>query len=113
MMWASTESGTAGPAVLALALSFTALFGLANGMMTIVKGTAIAQYVDRQHVASLNGVLGLPQAIGRALTPALVGALWGVSHNYGWGVAALLLGSLLSCGAFAWAQHLALKNQRK
>jgi MFS family permease len=113
MMWAAPESGTAGPAVLALALSFTALFGLANGMMTIVKGTAIAQYVDRQHVASLNGVLGLPQAIGRALTPALVGALWGVSHNYGWGVAALLLGSLLSCGAFAWAQHLALKNQRK
>lgn len=113
MMWAAPASGAAGPAVLALALSFTALFGLANGMMTIVKGTAIAQYVDRQHVASLNGVLGLPQAIGRALTPALVGALWGVSHNYGWGVAALLLGSVLSCGAFAWAQHLALKNQTK
>ncbi len=113
LMWTAPDSGSAGPAVLALALVFAALFGLANGMMTIVKGTAIAQYVDRQHVASLNGMLGLPQAIGRAVTPALVGALWGLSHNYGWGVAALLLGSVLSCVAFAGAQRLALKHKIK
>ena len=112
LMWAAPASGTAGPSVLALALLFAALFGLANGMLTIVKGTAIAQYVDRTHVASLNGALGLPQAIGRAVTPALVGTLWGVSHNYGWGVAALLLGSILSCAAFARAQWLAKASSR-
>lgn len=113
LMWVAPGTGVAGPAVMALAIVFTALFGLANGMMTIVKGTAIAQYVDRQHVASLNGALGLPQAIGRAVTPALVGALWGVSHSYGWGVVALLLGSVLSCAAFAGAQHLALRKKHQ
>lgn len=113
LMWAAPSSGAAGPAVLALALAFAALFGLANGMMTIVKGTAIAQYVDRQHVASLNGALGLPLAIGRAITPALVGALWAVSHNYGWGVAVLFLGSVISCIAFAGAQHLSLRKSIK
>jgi len=121
LMWVAPGSdagsgvGTtaAGPAVMILALLFATLFGLANGMMTIVKGTAIAQYVDRQHVASLNGALGLPLAIGRAITPTLIGALWGLSHNYGWGVVALFVGSLLSCAAFAWAQHLAKQNAMK
>lgn len=110
LIWVAPAYGATNPGVFTLALSFTAMFGLANGMMTIVKGTAIAQYVDRQHVASLNGMLGLPQAIGRAVTPALVGALWGLSQNYQWGVVALFLGSLLSCGAFAWAQHLSLRK---
>ena len=105
LMWAASINPKAGLLTLCLALCFTAVFGLANGMITIVKGTAIAQYVNRQHVAALNGALGLPQAICRAISPALVGALWGVSHHYGWGIAALLLTSLTSCAAFALAQH--------
>ena len=40
-------------------LLFVLLYGMGNGMLTIVKGTAIAQYVNRDHVAALNGVLGL------------------------------------------------------
>jgi hypothetical protein len=92
---------------LVLGLAFATLFGLANGMMTIVKGTAIAEYVNRQHVAALNGALGLPSAMARALAPAAVGSLWGVSQGYGWGVALLLLLSVMGGGAFAVAQRLA------
>jgi hypothetical protein len=77
-------------------------------MLTIVKGTAIAEYVSRTHVAALNGALGLPSAVARALAPAAVGSLWGVSQGYSWGVGLLLLTSLLGCGAFALAQRLAL-----
>ena len=38
-------------------LVFVLLYGLGNGMNTIVKGTAMAQYVSRQHVGQLNGLL--------------------------------------------------------
>ncbi len=101
----------AGPAAaVALGLAYAGLYGLANGMLTIVKGTAIAEYVNRQHVAALNGALGLPSAIARALAPAAVGSLWGVSQGYGWGVALLLATSSVGCGAFALAQRLALRR---
>lgn len=84
------------------ALLFVLLYGLGNGMLTIVKGTAIAQYVNREHVASLNGALGLPTALARAIAVALVGVLWTPQSGYaealwlllvlgGVGVLALLL----------------------
>ena len=55
------------------AVLFVLLYGLGNGMLTIVKGTAIAQYVSREHVASLNGALGLPSALARAAGAAAAG----------------------------------------
>lgn len=110
LMLAGPAAGQPGPWVMGLALAFTCLYGLANGMLTIVKGTAIAQYVSRQQVASLNGAIGLPQAIGRALSPVVVGALWGLTHDYTWGVLALLAGSVLCCAAFAAAQVLARRG---
>jgi MFS family permease len=92
-------------------LAFAALFGLANGMLTIVKGTAIAEYVSRTHVASLNGALGLPSAIARAVMPLAIGGLWGISNDYSWGVALLVTLSVISCGAFVQAQRLALRRK--
>ena len=50
----------------ALVLLFVLVWGVGNGMLPIVTGTAIAQYVDRDHVASLNGALGIPTALARA-----------------------------------------------
>jgi len=102
----------AGPTTaVALGLAFAALYGLANGMLTIVKGTAIAEYVNRQHVAALNGALGLPTALTRALAPVAVGSLWALTQGYGSGVALLLAVSLAGCGAFARAQRLALRQR--
>ena len=72
------------------ALLFVLLYGLGNGMLTIVKGTAIAQYVNREHVASLNGALGLPTAISRALAPLVLGLLWSPEGGYTSGLWLLL-----------------------
>ncbi|RYF68892.1 MAG: MFS transporter, partial [Comamonadaceae bacterium] len=76
----------AGAAHPAAGLLFVLLYGLGNGMNTIVKGTAIAQYVSRTHVASLNGVLGLPRAVARALAPLALGLLWTPAVGYRWGL---------------------------
>ena len=89
-----------------VAFAFVALFGLGNGMITIVKGTAVAQYVNREHAASLNGALGLPTALGRAAMPWMLGALWTPAAGYTWGLWVLLATSLVAMGALFLAQRM-------
>jgi MFS family permease len=89
-------------------LLFVLLYGLGNGMLTIVKGTAIAQYVSRDHVASLNGALGLPQAVARAVAPLLLGLLWSREVGYRWGLALLLGVGVVATLALAMAQRRSL-----
>ena len=88
-----------------LMLLFVLLWGMGNGMLTIVKGTAMALYVSREHVASLNGALGVPQALARAAAPLLLGLLWTPATGYTSGICLLLALSLLALGAFMLAQH--------
>jgi len=90
------------------ALLFVLLYGLGNGMMTIVKGTAIAQYVSRDHVASLNGALGLPSALARAVAPFLLGLLWSPEAGYVWGLWLLLAMSVAAVLGLYLAQRKAL-----
>jgi MFS family permease len=92
----------------AAALLFVLFYGLGNGMLTIVKGTAIAQYVNREHVASLNGALGLPSALARAVAPLLLGLLWSREAGYSRGLWLLLGMSVLSVLALLVAQRRAL-----
>lgn len=90
-----------------LVLLFVLLYGLGNGMLTIVKGTAIAQYVSREHVASLNGVLGLPLALARAGAPLLLGVLWTPQNGYTNALWFLLVLSLVGVVALWLAQRYA------
>jgi predicted MFS family arabinose efflux permease len=92
------------------ALVFVVLFGMGNGMLTIVKGTAIAQYVSRSHVAALNGALGPPTALARALAPLLLGVLWTQQAGYARGLWLLLGVSVLSVVALLLAQRRAASS---
>jgi MFS family permease len=102
---AALVAGAASPAA---GLLFVLLYGVGNGMLTIVKGTAIAQYVNREHVASLNGALGLPQAVSRALAPLVLGLLWSREAGYRWGLAVLLAVGVVSALALVLAQRRSL-----
>jgi hypothetical protein len=88
-------------------LLFVLLYGMGNGMLTIVKGTAIAQYVNRDHVATLNGALGLPLALARAGAPLMMGLTWSTQSGYSRGLWILLMLALLGVGALVLAQRLA------
>lgn len=90
------------------ALLFALLYGVGNGMLTIVKGTVMAQYVDAAHVGALNGALGLPLALARAAAPLAVGLLWTPAHGYAGGLALLLALSLLGVAALWAAQRRAI-----
>lgn len=94
-----------GSAALVLLLLFVLLFGIGNGMSTIVKGTAIAQYVNRDHVASLNGALGVPLALARAAAPLALGLLWRPDAGYRDGLWLLLTLSVLAIAMLLQAQR--------
>jgi hypothetical protein len=97
-----------GGAQLWAVLLFVLLYGMGNGMLTIVKGTAIAQYVNRDHVATLNGALGLPLALARSGAPLLVGLMWTPQLGYTHAVWLMLAMSVAGAGALILAQRHAL-----
>ena len=97
-----------GAAQVGVVLLFVLLYGMGNGMLTIVKGTAIAQYVNRDHVATLNGALGLPLALSRAGAPLLVGLLWSPASGYTSALWLLLAKSVAGVAALMLAQRHAL-----
>lgn len=94
----------------AMVLVFVTLYGLGNGLLTIVKGTAMAQYVSRDHVASLNGALGVPLALARAAAPLMLGVLWSAQAGYSQGLWMLLGFSVLGTVALVAAQRLSLRR---
>jgi MFS family permease len=100
-----------GGAQLSVVLLFVLLYGIGNGMLTIVKGTAVAEYVNREHVASLNGALGLPLALTRAAAPLALGLLWNPATGYAHGLWLLLGLSVLGVLALTLAQRLARPGQ--
>jgi len=92
------------------ALLFVLLYGMGNGMLTIVKGTAIAQYVSREHVATLNGAMGLPNAIARAVAPLMLGVLWSREAGYTAGLWVLMGASVVAVAALIGAQRISLRK---
>jgi hypothetical protein len=99
-----------GPLQITLVLLFVAVYGMGNGMFTIVKGTAVAEYVNREQAASLNGALGLPMALGRATAPWLLGLMWTPEAAYSSGLWLMLGLSVLGVLALVLAQRLAHKS---
>ena len=94
-----------------LALLFVLAYGVGNGMFTIVKGTVVAQYVSREHVGALNGAMGVPMALARALAPWLMGLLWSPAVGYRDGVALMLALACLGVAALWTAQRRALRSR--
>ncbi len=93
---------------LPLLFFFVLMWGMGVGMLTIVKGTAMAQYVSRDHVASLNGALGVPLALARASAPLGLGLLWSAQAGYSVGLWVLLGLSVAGALTLHQAQRLAL-----
>jgi len=94
------------------AMGFVLFYGVGNGLLTIVKGTAIAQYVSQTHTASLNGALGLPLALARAGAPFLLGVLWSPQGGYALGLWVMWATCVVGIAALWLAQHRALHRQR-
>ena len=96
-------SGT--PGWIALAFAGAAIYGAGNGMLTIIKGTAVADMVGPQRVATLNGIAAIPSAFCRAAGPFLSAALWDQTGSITLALSALTLVAAASALSFIAAQR--------
>ena len=88
---------------------FAIVYGGANGVMTIVRGIAVPEMVAKQAYGELNGIIGVPAAIARALAPVAAAALWAVRSSYDEVLTTVLVMALVSMVSF-WAAALTARR---
>jgi MFS family permease len=57
------------------------LYGAGNGIMTIVRGIAVADLIGRTHYGAINGALTVPMTVARALAPVATAAIWSATGD--------------------------------
>ena len=100
------------PTWVALAFVGAAVYGAGNGMLTIIKGTAVADLVGPSRVATLNGIAAIPGAIFRAAGPFVIAAIWEKSASIPIALTAMLLVSAISAQSFVSAQRCSQSGDR-
>jgi len=91
------------PPEVAILASVAAVYGAANGMVTIVRGSAVPEMVTREAYGAVNGSLVAPMNIMQAGAPLAAAMIWQASGGYGAVLAAIFCGSLMLCGGFWFA----------
>jgi len=93
------------PPSFTLVAGIVALYGSANGIMTIVRGLAVPEMLTRHAYGAVNGALAAPAMLARALAPAGAALLWAQSQSYGAVLSAMAAGGIVLVAAF-WAAAL-------
>ena len=88
------------PESLALLAVVAAVYGGANGIMTIVQGMAVPEMLTRHAYGAINGVLTAPALVAKAVAPALAALLWSASASYDAVLLAIVAGAALMCASF-------------
>jgi len=95
------------PGSLAALFVFAAIYGVGNGILTIVRGTAVPDFMWREGYGAINGALSLPSNVAKAAAPFGAALVWSVA-GYPGVLAVALVGSLIAALAFwlasAWAE---------
>ncbi len=87
------------PLFLPVAL-IAAIYGAANGIMTIVRGLVVPEMLTSDAYGAINGALAVPTLVAKAAAPFGAALLWAASGSYLSVLIALLGGSLLLVIAF-------------
>jgi MFS family permease len=84
---------------------FAVLYGTANGVMTILRGTSVAELFGRERYALLGGALALPSVLAKSAAPWVLATLWEGTGAY----QAAFGGALVFASAGVVGLHLAAK----
>jgi predicted MFS family arabinose efflux permease len=84
----------------AMLILFAILYGGANGMMTILRGTIIQDVMWTEGYGAVSGMLSMPSNIAKGIAPISAAAIWTVGRNYAPVEWTVLLVSLVSAVAF-------------
>ncbi|PWR25726.1 MFS transporter [Zavarzinia aquatilis] len=99
------------PPVFATAALVAALYGAANGIMTIVRGLAVPEMITRRSYGAINGLLAAPALVSKALAPAAAALLWAATGSYGAVLWAMIVGACLLALAFWLAVALSRREE--
>lgn len=92
-------------------VAFALLYGLSNGVVTIVRGAVPAQLFGREHYGAVAGALAAPQMFALASGPVLVSLIWRASGgSYDRVLVVLSAVSALGLASF-WAAIRAHRNR--
>ncbi|HVM78714.1 MAG TPA: MFS transporter [Stellaceae bacterium] len=91
------------PAEFAALAVFAVVYGAANGVMTIVRGTAVPEMITRDAYGALNGFLVAPGTAARAVGPVAGALVWAASGSYDLFLIAAIVCSVLVGLSFAAA----------
>lgn len=97
------------PPQMLVVAAVAAVYGGANGMITIVRGMAVPEMVSRDGYGAVNGSLVAPMNLTAALAPLGAALLWQASGGYGAVLVAILAGSLTLCAGFWFASARAIR----
>ncbi len=82
---------------------FAALYGAANGIITIVRGIAVPEMLTRDAYGAINSVLAVPATIAKASAPLGVALLWAAAGSYDVVLIGVLASSTLVVAGFWFA----------
>jgi MFS family permease len=91
------------PAVVPVLFVMAAIYGAANGMMTILRGTSVPDLLGREGFGAISGALVLPASIAAAVAPSLAALIWQVTGGYMAVLFAMLAAIGVAAAGFAFA----------
>jgi MFS family permease len=83
---------------------FAVLFGSANGLVTIVRGSLVPEYFGRRHVGRIGSAISMVALMARAAAPLLTAGLLALSLSYDAIMFALAALGAVAVLAFAFAR---------
>jgi len=90
-----------------LLMLFALVYGGANGMMTILRGTIVQDAMWTEGYGAISGLLSAPSNIAKGIAPISAAALWTVQRNYALVEWVILGVSLVSTSTFLVAMRFA------
>lgn len=90
-----------------LLVLFSLLYGGANGMMTILRGTIVQDVMWIEGYGAISGMLSMPSNFAKGIAPISAAAIWSFEQRYIPVEWVILLVSSMSAVAFILAMHFA------
>lgn len=85
------------------------VYGLTNGVFTIVRSQVVPEMLSQHAYGALNGLLTIPVTIARAIGPVAAAWLWAIDRSYHLVIVAIVWASLLLAVSF-WAANRACQS---
>ena len=84
---------------------FAMIYGVANGLVTILRGMSVPEFIGPEGYGVVSGALTMPTNVMRAAGPLAASLAWGAFGGYTpvlWGLAAIMLVAATGFAAAAW-----------